>query len=85
MQVPGGSNRQNYADVNLIIQLAIKHKCDAIWPGWGHASENPALPLAAAEVCARCCVPLGLACAAQRRSTAARTCAGRTLTHLALL
>jgi len=46
-QVPGGSNRQNYADVNLIIQLAVKHKCDAIWPGWGHASENPALPLAA--------------------------------------
>jgi biotin carboxylase len=27
-----------------IKQLAKKEGVDAVWPGWGHASENPALP-----------------------------------------
>jgi len=22
----------------------VKQKVDAVWPGWGHASENPRLP-----------------------------------------
>jgi len=43
-EVPGGSNASNFANVNLIVRLAKTHKCDAVWPGWGHASENPALP-----------------------------------------
>nr|CCC92488.1 unnamed protein product [Trypanosoma congolense IL3000] len=42
--VPGGPNRNNYANVDLIMQTAMQNACDAIYPGWGHASENPALP-----------------------------------------
>lgn len=44
VEVPGGSNRNNYANVDLIVETAKKMKVDAVWPGWGHASENPALP-----------------------------------------
>ncbi|KAG5181165.1 acetyl-CoA carboxylase [Tribonema minus] len=43
-EVPGGSNRNNYANVDLIVELAKRENVDAVWPGWGHASENPALP-----------------------------------------
>uniref|UniRef100_A0A7S4BXK4 Acetyl-CoA carboxylase n=1 Tax=Chrysotila carterae TaxID=13221 RepID=A0A7S4BXK4_CHRCT len=43
-EVPGGPNFNNYANVNVITRLAVAHKADAVWPGWGHASENPALP-----------------------------------------
>ncbi|ETO23976.1 acetyl-CoA carboxylase [Reticulomyxa filosa] len=43
-EVPGGSNNYNYANVPLIVNTAKQTKCDAVWPGWGHASENPALP-----------------------------------------
>ena len=49
VEVPGGPNFNNYANVNLIARLATAHKCDAVWPGWGHASENPALPRALEE------------------------------------
>lgn len=42
--VPGGANSNNYANVDLIMRCAAQHSCDAIYPGWGHASENPALP-----------------------------------------
>jgi acetyl-CoA carboxylase/biotin carboxylase 1 len=44
VEVPGGVNRNNYANVDLIVSIAKKEKVDAVWPGWGHASENPALP-----------------------------------------
>ncbi|CAJ1961615.1 unnamed protein product [Cylindrotheca closterium] len=44
VEVAGGVNRNNYANVDLITKLAIENKVDAVWPGWGHASENPALP-----------------------------------------
>ncbi|CAM9330367.1 unnamed protein product [Chrysoparadoxa australica] len=44
VEVPGGVNRNNYANVELIVETAIKAGVDAVWPGWGHASENPALP-----------------------------------------
>jgi biotin carboxylase len=30
--------------VDEIIHHAITHKVDAVWAGWGHASENPRLP-----------------------------------------
>jgi len=44
VEVPGGSNKNNYANVDLIIKTAVENGVDAVWPGWGHASENPALP-----------------------------------------
>jgi acetyl-CoA carboxylase/biotin carboxylase 1 len=44
IDVPGGSNNHNYANVNLIVELARLHGVHAVWAGWGHASENPALP-----------------------------------------
>lgn len=44
ISVPGGSNVNNYANVSLIVQLACDNHVDAVWPGWGHASENPQLP-----------------------------------------
>merc|ERR1719284_307611 len=44
VEVPGGSNKNNYANVDLIVKTAIKEGVDAVWPGWGHASENPNLP-----------------------------------------
>lgn len=42
--VPGGSNNNNYANVELIVEIAREHGVDAVWAGWGHASENPKLP-----------------------------------------
>lgn len=42
--VPGGPNRNNYANVELVADVAERHAVDAVWAGWGHASENPALP-----------------------------------------
>jgi len=44
VDVPGGSNNHNYANVTLIVELARLHAVHAVWAGWGHASENPALP-----------------------------------------
>lgn len=44
VEVPGGSNKNNYADVDLIVDIAEREGVDAVWPGWGHASENPKLP-----------------------------------------
>ncbi|RNF18848.1 acetyl-CoA carboxylase [Trypanosoma cruzi] len=41
--VPGGPNSNNYANVDLIMRTALQNSCDAIYPGWGHASENPIL------------------------------------------
>jgi len=43
-QVPGGPGSNNYANVGLIVQTAQKYNCKYVWPGWGHASENPMLP-----------------------------------------
>lgn len=44
VEVPGGKNNFNYANVELILQTALAEGCEAVWPGWGHASENPLLP-----------------------------------------
>lgn len=46
--VESGSNRNNYANVDLIVKVARRCGADAVWPGWGHASENPKLPSALA-------------------------------------
>jgi acetyl-CoA carboxylase / biotin carboxylase 1 len=48
VEVPGGSNNNNYANVRLIVEIAESCGVDAVWAGWGHASENPALPQALA-------------------------------------
>ena len=44
VEVPSGSNKNNYADVDLIVKIAVEQGVDGVWPGWGHASENPKLP-----------------------------------------
>merc|ERR1719498_1374018 len=44
VEVPAGKNSNNYANVDLICKVAKEMNVDAVWPGWGHASENPALP-----------------------------------------
>lgn len=44
IEVPGGTNNNNYANVDLIIDVAERADVDAVWAGWGHASENPLLP-----------------------------------------
>ncbi|XP_062407728.1 acetyl-CoA carboxylase-like [Sardina pilchardus] len=42
--VPGGANNNNYANVELILDIARRIPVQAVWAGWGHASENPKLP-----------------------------------------
>nr|XP_018903562.1 PREDICTED: acetyl-CoA carboxylase isoform X3 [Bemisia tabaci] len=42
--VPGGTNNNNYANVELIVDIALRTQVQAVWAGWGHASENPKLP-----------------------------------------
>ncbi|PVV03111.1 hypothetical protein BB560_002423 [Smittium megazygosporum] len=44
VEVPGGSNNNNYANVDLIVDIAERTDAHAVWAGWGHASENPKLP-----------------------------------------
>uniref|UniRef100_A0A0E0B9J6 Uncharacterized protein n=1 Tax=Oryza glumipatula TaxID=40148 RepID=A0A0E0B9J6_9ORYZ len=44
VEVPGGTNNNNYANVQLIVEIAERTQVSAVWPGWGHASENPELP-----------------------------------------
>lgn len=44
VEVPGGTNNNNYANVELIVEVAERSGVDAVWAGWGHASENARLP-----------------------------------------
>eukprot|EP00892_Ulva_mutabilis_P004884 jgi/Ulvmu1/2768/UM014_0226.1 len=44
VEVPGGGSAENYGNVKLIAQIASQAAVDAVWPGWGHASEKPDLP-----------------------------------------
>ncbi|KAI7904359.1 acetyl-CoA carboxylase [Cokeromyces recurvatus] len=44
VEVPGGTNNNNYANVELIVDVAERTGVHAVWAGWGHASENPRLP-----------------------------------------
>lgn len=44
VEVPGGTNNNNYANVELIVDIAERMDVHAVWAGWGHASENPKLP-----------------------------------------
>ncbi|EFC36537.1 predicted protein [Naegleria gruberi] len=49
VKVPGESNYNNYSNVKLIVDIAEQFCCDAVWPGWGHASENPELPFSLSQ------------------------------------
>ncbi|KAJ2309054.1 acetyl-coenzyme-A carboxylase [Coemansia sp. RSA 2706] len=44
VEVPSGTNNNNYANVDLIVDVAERTGAHAVWAGWGHASENPLLP-----------------------------------------
>lgn len=44
VDVPGGTNNHNYANVELIVDVAVRSKVQGVAAGWGHASENPRLP-----------------------------------------
>lgn len=44
VEVPGGTNNNNYANVDFIVDVAERSGVHAVWAGWGHASENPRLP-----------------------------------------
>ena len=44
IEVHGGANNNNYANVTRIVEIAETAEVDAVWAGWGHASENPSLP-----------------------------------------
>ncbi|GJJ11159.1 hypothetical protein Clacol_005391 [Clathrus columnatus] len=44
VEVPGGTNNHNYANVDFIVDVAERAGVHAVWAGWGHASENPRLP-----------------------------------------
>merc|ERR1719324_187879 len=50
VEVPAGKNSNNYANVDLICKTAVAQNVDAVWPGWGHASENPKLPKQLSEL-----------------------------------
>jgi acetyl-CoA carboxylase/biotin carboxylase 1 len=50
VEVPAGKNSNNYANVDIIVNVAKEYNVDAVWPGWGHASENPKLPTALTEL-----------------------------------
>lgn len=50
VDVPGGSNINNYANINLICEISQRLMVDAVMPLWGHASENPALPASILEL-----------------------------------
>lgn len=41
--VPAGPNTHNYANVRVIVDVAVRARVQAVWAGWGHASENPVL------------------------------------------
>lgn len=49
VEVPGGTNNNNYANVELIVDVAERMNVHAVWAGWGHASENPKLPESLAD------------------------------------
>lgn len=53
ISVPGGPNNCNYANVQLIVDVAERSGAQAVWAGWGHASENPKLPDALAKTASK--------------------------------
>ncbi|KAI8812785.1 acetyl-CoA carboxylase [Cladochytrium replicatum] len=43
VEVPGGTSNNNYSNVDLIVDIAERTGVEAVWVGWGFASENPVL------------------------------------------
>jgi acetyl-CoA carboxylase/biotin carboxylase 1 len=35
VEVPAGKNSNNYANVDIIVKVALEQGVDAVWPGWG--------------------------------------------------
>ena len=50
-QVPGGSNNNNYGNVQLIVQVADRANVDAVWPGWYGSKSLTASEPARQSVC----------------------------------
>lgn len=48
--IPSGPSQFNFGNVELIVQIAQEEAVQAVWPGWGHASENPKLPELLAKI-----------------------------------
>ncbi|CAF4606272.1 unnamed protein product, partial [Rotaria sp. Silwood1] len=44
VNVQGGPSHMNYSNCELILDIAKRFLVEAVWAGWGHASENPRLP-----------------------------------------
>jgi len=44
VNVQGGPSHMNYSNCELILDIAKRFGVQAVWAGWGHASENPKLP-----------------------------------------
>ncbi|CAF1116980.1 unnamed protein product [Rotaria sordida] len=44
VNVQGGPSHMNYSNCELILDIAKRFLVEAVWAGWGHASENPKLP-----------------------------------------
>ncbi|UJR23581.1 hypothetical protein I4U23_026570 [Adineta vaga] len=44
VNVQGGPSHMNYSNCELILDIAKRFPVEAVWAGWGHASENPKLP-----------------------------------------
>ena len=51
VEVPGGSNNNNYANVRLIVQTAEKANVDAVWPGWSVLNCSANVSVYAANIC----------------------------------
>ena len=48
VEVPGGANLNNYANVPLIVATALRTGVDAVWPGWCAHRTPAAAPYAGA-------------------------------------
>lgn len=44
--VDSGPSEANFGNVELVVRMATQLRCECLWAGWGHASENPELPAA---------------------------------------
>lgn len=44
--VDSGPSETNFGNVELVVRIAVQLRCECLWAGWGHASENPELPAA---------------------------------------
>ena len=58
VEVPGGANANNYANVRLIVQVAERAGVDAVWPGW--CERGFAGPVRVVAHAGSCCRPRGL-------------------------